>query len=238
VTRPRVSHRIRPLAAWRALRALLADPDDTSQVFRIVEALSGRTGERTYARFHRDETGARILRERRSLLDTLTDREALLALPPGSLGRCYAEFTAREQISADGLVDASRARGDVLDPDRRLVFDRLRDQHDLWHVVTGYGRDLLGEAALLAFSFAQTRNPGIGLIVAVAFWKARHNREFRALLRGGWRRGRRAAWLPAADWEALLALPLDDVRRRLRVEVAPTYEGLRSPGAPELARAS
>jgi ubiquinone biosynthesis protein COQ4 len=235
VTRPRVSHRIRPLVAWRALRELLRNPDDTSQVFRIVEALSGRTGERVFTRFRRDPTGARILRERRSLLDTLTDREALLALPPGSLGRSYAEFTEREQISADGLVDASRARGEVLDAERRLVFDRLRDGHDLWHVVTGYGRDLIGEAALLAFSFAQTRNPGIGLIVAMAFWKTRHNAAFRELLRGGWRRGRRAAWLPAADWEALLPLPLDEVRARLGVQVAPRYEPVRSAGAPELA---
>jgi ubiquinone biosynthesis protein COQ4 len=214
---------------------LLRDPDDTSQVFRIVEALSGRTGERVFARFQRSEAGARILRERRSLLETLTGREALLALPPGSLGHSYAEFTEREQISADGLVDASRARGAVVDPERRLVFDRLRDGHDLWHVVTGYGRDLLGEASLLAFSFAQTRNPGIGLIVAVAFWKARHNRAFRELLLGGWRRGRRAAWLPAADWEGLLPLPLDEVRARLGVEVAPRYEAVRSAGAPELA---
>jgi ubiquinone biosynthesis protein COQ4 len=219
----------------RAMRALLRDPDDTAQVFRIVEALSGRTGERTFARFRQSPTGVRILQERRNLLKTLEDRAALLALPPGSLGRSYAEFVAREQISADGLVDASRARSGVADPDRQLVFDRLRDMHDLWHVVTGYGRDLVGEAALLAFSFAQTRNPGIGFIVAVALGKARGNREFRRLLIGGWRRGRRAEWLPAADWEALLPLPLEEVRARLGVLAAPRYEGVRSAGAPALA---
>ena len=32
------------------------------------------------------------------------------------------------------------------------------------------------------------------------------------------RRGRRAAWLVAARWEELLARPLDEVRRRLRIE--------------------
>jgi len=38
----------RPLEAWRALRALSANPDDTAQVFRIVRALP--SGNRVYRR--------------------------------------------------------------------------------------------------------------------------------------------------------------------------------------------
>ena len=231
-------HRIRPLQAWRAIRALLRDPDDTAQVFRIVDALSGRTGERVFRRFHATAVGARVVAERRCLLATLQDRSALGALPAGSLGRSYHDFMAGEAISAGGLVEASvegRGARETLDPERRLVLERLRDMHDLWHVVTGYGRDLVGEATLLAFTFAQTRNPGIGFIVGVAWWRAGRNPEgrgFRRLLQDGYRRGRRAAWLPAQDWEALLPLPLDEVRRRLGVEPPPAYTPVRSAGAP------
>jgi ubiquinone biosynthesis protein COQ4 len=32
--------------------------------------------------------------------------------------------------------------------------------HDIWHVLTGYRRDALGEACLVAFSYAQTRGLG------------------------------------------------------------------------------
>ena len=69
-------------------------------------------------------------------------------------------------IDAQGLVDASeeadRRTGEVpLDADRDWFYARLRDMHDLWHVLTGYGRDLAGEATLLAFTHAQTRNRGI-----------------------------------------------------------------------------
>ena len=39
----------------------------------------------------------------------------------------------------------------------------------------------------------------------------------------GYLRGRRAGLLPAADWEALLELPLDDVRRRLGIDDPPDY---------------
>lgn len=36
-----MSRRVKPIAAWRAMRRLLADPDDTTQVFNIIEALKG-----------------------------------------------------------------------------------------------------------------------------------------------------------------------------------------------------
>jgi ubiquinone biosynthesis protein COQ4 len=107
----------------------------------------------------------------------------------------------------------------------------MRDQHDLWHVVTGYGRDLLGEAAVLAFTYAQTRNRGIGAIVAMAWWKAGAAGPWvRPFLRDAYRRGKQAAWLPAQDWEALLARPLQEVRGELRLGEPPSYPELRSAG--------
>ena len=236
-TAARNTDRIRPLDALRAMRGLLRDPDDTALVFEIIEALSGRTRTKVFDRFVRTESGQRLLTTRPNLLAQLTDRESLLALPPGTLGRTYGEFMSRERISADGLVDASEdwLRED-LSAERRWFADRLRDTHDLWHVVTGYGRDLIGEASLLAFTYAQTRNPGIGFIVAVAYLKARGiNRPARRLLRDGYRRGKRAAWLPGVEWEALLAQPLARVREQLGVGDPPVYEAVRSEGAPALA---
>ena len=41
--------------------------------------------------------------------------------------------------------------------------------HDLWHVTTGYGRDALGELSLLAFTYAQEKNRGIGAIVLYGY---------------------------------------------------------------------
>jgi len=230
--------RIRPFTAWKAIRALLRNPDDTRQVFMIVDALSGNTGRRILRRLRATPGGARILHERRDLLKTLCQRDSLAALPPGSLGRSYFEFVTREEITADGLVAASaeaRREAQELGEDYRRTMERLRDMHDLWHVVTGYGRDLLGEASLLAFTFAQTRNPGVGFIVAVAYLRIGAVPGARRLMREAYRRGRHAAWLPAEDWELLLTLPLDAVRSRLRVGEPPRYEAVRSAGAPTLA---
>jgi ubiquinone biosynthesis protein COQ4 len=230
---------VRPIEALRGISALFRDPDDTSQVFRIIRAVAGNSMERSFQRFQATETGTTILAEKRALIDRLNDRAYLESLPAGSLGRAYADFTATEDISPDGLVEASSDTpdSDVADCPERLLFgERLRDMHDLWHVVTGYGRDLIGEAGLLAFTYRQTRNRGIGLIVFVAY--LRSGREFpqeRVLIRDGLRRAKRAEWLPGADWEALLERPLEEVRQTLRVEPVGDYDGVRSQGAPALA---
>jgi ubiquinone biosynthesis protein COQ4 len=174
-----------------------------------------------------DPTAAEILEQRRSLLPVLSDRERLRALPEGSLGRQYALFMDAERITADGLEAASLVnQSEFYDERARCLSDRLRDMHDLWHVVTGYGRDLVGEAALLAFTYGQTRNRGVGFIVAIGalkFWQE-GRRDVARVVYDGWRRGRRAAFLPAADWEALLARPLERIRRELRIEPPPAYE--------------
>lgn len=234
------STRIRPLDALRGIRALLKDPDDTEKVFDIIDALSGRAIERAFQRFESTETGARLLQTQPDLVATLNDRERLLAMPAGTLGRAYGEFVEREQISADGLVDASEREGEPdpsIRPEQYWFGARLRDMHDLWHVVTGYNRDLVGEASLLAFSYAQIRNRGIGFIVLVAYLRAAKAEVpwARPMIREGYRRGKNAAWLPGQDWEALLERPLEEVRRELRLGAPPQYEQVRSEGAPVLA---
>ena len=158
--------------AWRALKNLIADPDRTDQVFVIIDALGGNSGEKQFQRFCATSVGQRVLSDKRDILTVLNDRNTLQSLPEGSLGKTYATFMSAEQISADGLVNASMEGGgnnNREDIDRQRYGVRVRDSHDLWHVATGYNRDLLGEAMLLAFTFAQIRNPGIGVIVAMAY---------------------------------------------------------------------
>ena len=102
--------------------------------------------------------------------------------------------------------------------------------HDLWHVLTGYSRDTLGEDCLLAFSFAQLRNPGVAVICLIGALKiSRESGE--SVFGANWKAfqaGRRAAWLPAQDWEELLTRPIDDVRAQLRIEAPTAYTQIRS----------
>lgn len=86
------SKRVKPFAAALALYRLMRDPQDIAQVFRLTEALRGRSTRILYEQFAATPHGAKILADRRSLLDALTNREALASLPPGSLGRHYLAF--------------------------------------------------------------------------------------------------------------------------------------------------
>ena len=56
-----------------------------------------------------------------------------------------------EKITADGLVDASEENvpPELENQSEELISfgKRMRDQHDLWHVLTGYGRDTFGRSA-------------------------------------------------------------------------------------------
>ena len=215
--------------AWKALQLLLTNPDDTQQVFVMIDALSGHSPYRLLKRFAGDPTGAKLLSSRSNVLDKLKDRTFLRALPAGSLGRAYLEFVESEGITAEGLVDASRVRdtGEIVDPDLEYLRQRMRDTHDLWHAVTGYKGDLVGEASLLAFSFAQTKNPAIGLIVIAALLRGNEPGVRRQIVRG-FARGVRASWFVAFDWEAALARPVEEVRRELSVGPPPEYVPIRT----------
>ncbi len=210
--------------ARRALKALIADPERTDQVFEITRALSGRADVRNFARLLREPGAPSLLTERPDLLAALSDRAALARLPEQSLGRAYLAFMVAGDLTAGGLVDASmQGEADARDGfsvEAGWFFDRLRDMHDVWHVLTGYGRDEAGEAANLAFTYGQIGNPGIGLIVLAAAALGPRSDGFhwqRYLLRA-WRRGRQARFLPAVRYEELLALPLADVRAMLGID--------------------
>jgi ubiquinone biosynthesis protein COQ4 len=221
-----------PVRALRAARILFGDPDDLPQVFTIIESLSGNTLERIWRRMQASESGQRLLTQRPDLVERLADRAALARLPEGTLGRGYLAFVERENISAEGIRAAAekgmqRTLPDPLD----FVAARMRDTHDLWHVVTGHSGDVLGETALLAFIFAQTFNPGIGLIIGLGIAKTLRTpqgKEARATIADGFRRGRRTQWFPAVEWEKLLALPLSEVRARLSAGAPVVYTPIRS----------
>jgi ubiquinone biosynthesis protein COQ4 len=227
-TASREHHPIRWLEAFRALYDLMKDNDDTTHVFRIVGALRGNSDLRLVARMRESEIGRRILDERRSMLDVLSNREKLRALPEGSLGRVYLAFMEREGLTAEGLAQAADdgyGESRRTDPDVVTVSDWARDSHDLWHVLTGYGRDPLGELCLLGVLYSQVRTLGTGFIALLGLLRVPYEYPgapcIRAVLQG-FRIGRNAQWMLAQDWEALLAKPFEQVREELGLE-DPTF---------------
>jgi ubiquinone biosynthesis protein COQ4 len=221
---------IRPFAALRALGRLLKNKEDTVQVFEIMRALSGRSIPNGYARLLKTPAGGSIAFRHQELADILSDKEFLSRLPEGSVGRAYLHFTTSENISAQGLIEDSRKGIDEgIDSVHPFAWygRRLRDIHDLWHVLSGYGRDALGETCLVAFSYAQTRSHGFGLIAIAGALKLRQEIPGQPCPNAVWeayRHGRKAAWLPGEDYVRLLAEPLSAARARLNIARPATYD--------------
>lgn len=223
---------LRPLQALQALRRLVRDKDDTKQVFTILKSLGGGSSFRGFQRFRATDYGQKVLSTETDLVDLLSDRQYLEGLPEGSLGRAFIAFMDRCGLSPEGLAEASREAGideANFTPDFRKFERRLRCSHDLWHVVTGYGCDGLGEMGLVAFSYRHIRNIGFLLIAVAAAYNYKKqfpDRPIWRILREGYRRGGQAQWLVAADWERLLPQPLSLVRRQLNIKEAPIYQGV------------
>jgi ubiquinone biosynthesis protein COQ4 len=224
---PSMDTRLHPIAALRAIRNLIRNREDTKQVFLLIEALRGKTGHRQFERLRHSEEGRDLLARRPDLLAALSDRAALAQMPAGSLGRTYYDFMTSENLSADGLVEASKIR-DVPPPANDFTWfrERGREMHDLFHVMTGYGRDPLGEICVVGFTFAQNRQKGLAVVSLVGAYRTKRRLRDQPIYRALWqayRNGRRARWFYAADWENLLAQPLDAVRARLGVRPATHY---------------
>ncbi len=141
-------------AALGALQRLLRDKDATEEVFEIMRALNGDSTRKGYQRLLATAEGGRLAYNREELAQKLADRAWLATLPPGSLGAVYRDFTDDGGVTPQGLVDVSSHVMMDLQHPVAWFGRRIRDSHDLWHVTTGYGLDSLGEACLVAFSYA------------------------------------------------------------------------------------
>ena len=226
--------RRRPVTAIVAVLKLIANKEDTRQVFEASHALSGRSAKDYFDRFVAHPYGHRVVDEPVRLEEVFGRREWLAGLPDGSLGRAYRAFMEEEGLTPDGVLDAGAEAGLDLHADNEFeAFQRamahMEVAHDFWHVLTGYGRDALGEACVLAFTDAQVPHPGLRLIARVAALAAKAEQPGQPVLRAlkeARRRGLAAEWFPTIDIEAFAPLPLDDARRRLNVAPPTVYASI------------
>jgi ubiquinone biosynthesis protein COQ4 len=220
----------RPLKVLHHFGKLIEDKEDTEQVFHIIEATKGRKSHAQAHSFIRSDEGQRFMRDGVDIPAMLDDHARWADCGPDSVAAHYIAFMKREGLSAAGLVAESHkwAPPESLPRDQtQWYFDRLRDTHDLFHVLTGYGRDALGEASLLAFSYEQNHNKGI---LFIAYAGARQIRKVSgtkapvfAAIREGRRLGRAAAKIAHQDIAALMQEDIGAARERLGIGKPQVY---------------
>jgi len=176
------------------------------------------------------EKGQKRIAENRYLPPLLDNHDWLQSLPDGSLGRAYLDFMTSEGLTAQGLVDEYSASGisrDYGHPLMNFFGDRSRDTHDMLHVLTGLGRDALGEASVLGYTHAQRSGFGVIFIAYGAALEIRKTAPKGAPIlksvREARKIGKAAKDIIYEDLMALLPLQLDDVRKTLNITLPTAY---------------
>lgn len=216
--------------ALNAFKKLMVDKEDTAQVFAITHALDGDAMKVDYIRLLSLPEGGRIAYERVELAEKLLDESYRASFPPGSVGEAYNRYLETEHFSVAGMIDESHKGIPPEEVDEvhpyAWFWRRVRDAHDIFHVLTGYGRDALGEMCLLAFTFQETHGLGLAFVSAGGFLRAHGPAALQArkALLEARRRGKHAAWLPGEDLERVLFEPLEEARKRLHLPPPVEYQ--------------
>ena len=219
ITFSAVDHqRVVDLSFWQrwkvGVQALLEvgkDPDRTDKVLEAYEHLNAGGESKRARRFYASGSGERLFKKNRTLDGTTVDFAALARLPQGTLGHQYARFMRERNLTPDIFA----AQGELAR--EGYMIKRLRQTHDLWHVLTGINTDVSGELELQAFTFAQMGIPSALMLVTFGTlrWLPKDLTLPFRVIRGALR-GLQAQLLAPVEWEEQWTRPLVELRRELR----------------------
>ena len=212
-----LQERLQSLKLLAGLTSFLKNPGSLESVFAVANSVKdGPLGDQMMRHLLKDSQFKSLVKER--WRPQPIDLSALQTLPEGSLGRCYADQLIRQDITPETLIDPS-----PVDSEKDFIVHRLKETHDITHVLTGFGIDGASELGLQGFNLAQNRSPLAVMLIFGGMLSALQNDEalspmLRALAQGfqmgldaelviarkledGWDR-------PLADWQRDLNLPI------------------------------
>lgn len=212
-----LQERLQSLKLLAGLTSFLKNPGSLESVFAVANSVKdGPLGDQMMRHLLKDSQFKSLVKER--WRPQPIDLSALQTLPEGSLGRCYADQLIRQDITPETLIDPS-----PVDSEKDFIVHRLKETHDITHVLTGFGIDGASELGLQGFNLAQNRSPLAVMLIFGGMLSALQNDEalspmLRALAQGfqmgldaelviarkledGWDR-------PLADWQRELNLPI------------------------------
>ncbi|HEY9640013.1 MAG TPA: Coq4 family protein [Coleofasciculaceae cyanobacterium] len=194
--------------------AFVDNESDIEAVFDIAAALANHEASAAAITYLKSHPEMAQLFEEQYIAPT-PDLEALLKLPEDSLGFAYATHMRAANL------DPEFYRKVELQDDTSYLALRMRQTHDIWHTVTGYGTDPIGEIGLQAFQLAQNRSPlAVMLIAGITLSVIKMNRDLTPLVRvlqQGYDLGYQAKPFLAQKWEEGWEKPLAEWRSELNI---------------------
>lgn len=203
------------LKALKGFIVFANNPRQTEAAFDIADGLRHTDLYQQFIEYaHSQPPVAQIIQER--YFAPMTDLENLLKYPQDSLGYCYAAAMKLQGLRPDFYRNIN------IEDDYSYIAMRMRQTHDVWHIVTGFGTDSAGEAGLQAFTLAQMRSPLAGALLGAFMVSAlKSSSPLSSLvdrMQQGWRMGGIAAPFIAQKWEENWEKPLSEWRANLKVE--------------------
>ena len=212
-----LQERLQSLKLLAGLTSFLKNPGSLESVFAVANSVKdGPLGDQMMRHLLKDSQFQSLVQER--WRPQPINLSALQTLPEGSLGRCYADQLISQGITPETLIDPS-----PVDSDKDFIVHRLKETHDITHVLTGFGIDGASELGLQGFNLAQNRSPLAVMLIFGGMLSALQNDEaltpiLRALAQG-FQMGLDAELViarkleddwdrPLADWQRELNLPI------------------------------
>lgn len=202
------------LKAVQGFLTFANNPTQTDAVFDIADGLRHTDLYHHFTAYaHAQPAIAQMLQERYFAPSIHWD--TLLSYPTDSLGYLYARAIKQENL------DPEFYRSLKVEDDYSYIALRLRQTHDLWHLVTGFGTDLAGEMGLQAFTLAQIHSPlAVTLMAAVTLFTLKTNGPLEAIvdsMQRGWNLGKQAKPFLGQKWEEGWEKPLSQWRQELGI---------------------
>ncbi|GET39152.1 Coq4 family protein [Microseira wollei] len=209
------------LTTLKGMVALIKDPGKTESVFDIEDSLRHTKATQIMVEYVKSKPGVAQIVEQRYTPPPV-DLDALLKCPQDSLGYAYASYLTKAGF------DPNFYRKPVGDDDISYIFLRIRQTHDIWHVLTNFGADEIEEIGLKAFELAQTHRTMSAVLISGGMLKMLFNQpeNLERLLDRiavGYRMGAKAKPFLAQKWEEHWDKPVAQWRAELGVEPTPVY---------------
>ena len=152
-------HHLHYLRTLQGVLGMLRDSSHTESVFDIEEGLRDTEASELAAKFAMEFPEVRALAAERYLRRP-PDVDEMCRLPKGTLGYRYGYH-----LRSNGFDPDYYRKIDVRN-DMQYLAMRMRQTHDIWHVITGFDVSPIGELGLKACELAQTRRPMAAVITA------------------------------------------------------------------------
>ena len=143
------------------------------------------------------------------------DLKSLHQLPDNTLGYVYANHMIEKSLTP---LQASS-----VDNNYQFLAAHIIETHDLWHVVTGFETNIIGEIQLEAFYVAQLHASRFWLallaknLLKAAVFDVEISTRYMDAITEGWLMAKQAKPLFGIQWNKLWSTPLEDIRTSLNI---------------------